>query len=256
MTIDEAAERAAFELWFASTYPTEDANDVWHGDVGPDMFIGWKARAAQPVTVTREALIRAVGEVSDRDDAMSAWGVAAVSIAVQAPHCLDPLCWRRTRHPSRLCWQHLNAMRRRPDGLSNLGAADSGSSEGNRLSREGVQSQCRCGQDDAATVRPKRRRDEVRLGHPARPSRSAIEVYDSLTAVDCERIASRFVTVMHDRVSGKRTRHEASRALLKLWLTTLGSSSPSSSPRRDPSAPRIGRGRPRNPPVSPESRPE
>ena len=60
MTIDEAKERAAFEAWFASTYPTEDANDIWHGDVGPDMFIGWKAGRAQPVTVTREAFYRAL----------------------------------------------------------------------------------------------------------------------------------------------------------------------------------------------------
>ncbi len=173
-----------------------------------------------------------------------------------APHCLDPLCWRRTQHPSRLCWQHLNAKRRRLDGLSNPRAADTGGSEGNSLPGEGVQSQCRCGQNDATTVRPNRRRDEVRLGYPARPTRSAIEIYDSLTAVDCERIASRFVTVMHDKVSGKRTQAQTSRALLKLWLTTLGASAPAPSPLRDPSAPRIGRGRPRNPPASPESHPE
>lgn len=60
---------------------------------------------------------------------------------------------------------------------------------------------------------------------------SALEMYDSLTAIQCEQLSCRFVTLMHDRATGKRTRQQVTDAMVRLWLQVVEWTTPGPSPR-------------------------
>lgn len=60
---------------------------------------------------------------------------------------------------------------------------------------------------------------------------SAIEMYDTMTAVQCEQLSSRFVTLMHDRAVGKRSQQQVMDAMVRLWLQVVEWTTPAESPR-------------------------
>lgn len=51
---------------------------------------------------------------------------------------------------------------------------------------------------------------------------SAAQMYDKLTASQCEQIAERFLTIMHERAMGTRSRASALSAMATLWLKIVG----------------------------------